>query len=216
MQTKAYDKAIADLDRVVKLDRHNAQDYYQRGLAREATGDLEAADLDYKTALRRDRKFHPARQALTRVGVALYVEELKRAEQEKEAAANAAKASASAGGDTSVAARVEGIVLPPVKPASLSRRASDSRTAWAPLPRPRPESVGAERVTQDREARPSEQREDAKRQDERQAEHQAEHRAAPRRAAARKSSTPRPRYDDRAETGVRREMLFTDIWNDRR
>ena len=48
METKSYAKAVDDLDNVIRLNPHDAQGYYQRGLAHEQDGDLGKAIADYK------------------------------------------------------------------------------------------------------------------------------------------------------------------------
>ena len=43
METKSYAKAVDDLDSVIRLNPHDAQGYYQRGLAHEQDGDFGKA-----------------------------------------------------------------------------------------------------------------------------------------------------------------------------
>ena len=70
METKSYAKAVDDLDSVIRLNPHDAQGYYQRGLAHEQDGDFSKAIADYKTALTRNRNFSDAQKALARAASA--------------------------------------------------------------------------------------------------------------------------------------------------
>ncbi len=62
-----YRRAIADYDAVIRLRPKDPMAFYNRGLAHERAGRRDAAVRDYKTALRHDRGFMPAREALKRL-----------------------------------------------------------------------------------------------------------------------------------------------------
>ena len=55
-------QAIGDYGRIIRLDPHDAQGHYRRGLAYEQDGQLDKAIADYKTALLGKHKFAEAQQ----------------------------------------------------------------------------------------------------------------------------------------------------------
>jgi tetratricopeptide (TPR) repeat protein len=48
---KTYDKALADLDKAIALDPHDANAFYNRGVVDEHNGDAEAALKDYDKSI---------------------------------------------------------------------------------------------------------------------------------------------------------------------
>jgi len=66
---KRYDEALAQLDRAAELDPLNAETYHNRGLVHERRGDVQAAIVQYRHALRYRPGYPPAVQALTRLSV---------------------------------------------------------------------------------------------------------------------------------------------------
>jgi tetratricopeptide (TPR) repeat protein len=59
------------LDRAAELDPLNAETYHNRGLVHERRGDVQAAIVQYRHALRYRPGYPPAVQALTRLSVAV-------------------------------------------------------------------------------------------------------------------------------------------------
>jgi tetratricopeptide (TPR) repeat protein/predicted AlkP superfamily pyrophosphatase or phosphodiesterase len=64
---KRYDEALAQLTEAEKLAPLNPEIYYNRGLIHERRGAKEQAVADYKTALRYDPRYVPARSGLERL-----------------------------------------------------------------------------------------------------------------------------------------------------
>jgi Tfp pilus assembly protein PilF len=66
---KRYDEALEQLDRAAELDPLNAETYHNRGLVHERRGDVQAAIVQYRHALRYRPGYPPSVQALTRLSV---------------------------------------------------------------------------------------------------------------------------------------------------
>jgi tetratricopeptide (TPR) repeat protein len=64
------DDAAAQLDVALRLDPVNVEAHHNRGVIHERRGDTAAAIAEYRTALRYDATYEPARGALTRLGAA--------------------------------------------------------------------------------------------------------------------------------------------------
>jgi tetratricopeptide (TPR) repeat protein len=65
LQVKRYSDALADLTKSIALKTENANvAYFNRGLARERTGDLAGACADYRQALSLQPDFLPAKNTM--------------------------------------------------------------------------------------------------------------------------------------------------------
>lgn len=71
LQLGEVERALAEFDHVIAADPLFLPVYVNRGLAYERTGNLEMAIDDYRTALRIDSDYAPAREALERLGQAV-------------------------------------------------------------------------------------------------------------------------------------------------
>lgn len=68
LQLGRVDQALKEFDRAIESDPLFLPAYFNRGLAHERGGDLDAAIADYRSALRYDSDYPPAREALARLG----------------------------------------------------------------------------------------------------------------------------------------------------
>jgi predicted AlkP superfamily phosphohydrolase/phosphomutase/Tfp pilus assembly protein PilF len=89
------DDAAAQLDVALRLDAVNVEAHHNRGVIHERRGDKDAAIAEYRTALRYDGSYEPARTALERLGGAS-VARPERTPDERRAVALADEASQAA------------------------------------------------------------------------------------------------------------------------
>ena len=66
-----HPQALQAFDRAIALDPLFVPAYFNRALLKEKTGDVDAAVIDYRTALRYDAEHSGSRRALQRLGVAV-------------------------------------------------------------------------------------------------------------------------------------------------
>src|SRR5262249_37060694 len=63
-----YDESLAQLDVAIRKEPLNAEAYHNRAVIYEKQGKRDAAIAEYRTALRYNPAYEPARQALARLG----------------------------------------------------------------------------------------------------------------------------------------------------